>query len=346
LEYIKSGIIGFCDWGLNLRYGFDGLAEVVDKSGIRGVLGKSVMERPNFGSLKNAIDKGLLEDKDECIKDTIRAIKKWHGKADGRIKVWFGPRSVGALTVETYKEITRLVKKYNTGITFHLAEAGETDTGYIWNTYGMSPMEFMKSVGWVGPNVSLNHCCWLTGIDLNILMETGTSVVHSPGWGLDTKVKDMLQMGINVALGCDGGHNLNDIFSAMKAENALQNRMPRRDLTVLYPEKLIEMGTINGARALMWEKETGSIEKGKKADMILINLNKPSLMPMLNPVNDITTRVLGSDVDTVIVNGKILMENRVVKTMDEAKVIEEARKRAEEVRERAGYEIEWHWKRV
>mgnify|MGYP001071843438 CR=1 FL=1 len=117
-------------------------------------------------------------------------------------------------------------------------------------------------------------------------------------------------------------------------------------MTILYPEELVEMGTINGARALMWEKETGSIEKGKNADMILIDLNKPSLVPMLNPVNDIPARVLGSDVDTVIVKGKVLMENRVVKTMDEAKVIKEAQRRAEAVRERAGYEIEWHWKRV
>jgi len=346
LEYIKSGIIGFCDWGINLRYKFDGLAETVERSGIRGVLGKSVMENPDLGSAKNVIYEGLIEDKDECIRDTVRAIKKWNGAADGRIKVWFGPRSVGALNVETYKEIARLAKEYNVGITFHLAEMGELDTGHIWNTYGMAPMEFMKSVGWVGPNISLNHCCWLTGIDLKILMETGTSVVHCPGGGLDTKVQDMLQMGINVALGCDGGHNVNDIFSAMKLENALQNRSPRRDLTILYPEELVEMGTINGARALMWEKETGSIEKGKNADMILIDLNKPSLVPMLNPVNDIPARVLGSDVDTVIVKGKVLMENRVVKTMDEAKVIKEAQRRAEAVRERAGYEIEWHWKRV
>jgi len=346
LEYIKSGVVGFCDWGINLRYKIDGLAEVVRDSGIRGVLGKSVMEYPDYGSCKNVIDPGLIEDKDECIRDTIRAIKKWHGKADGRIQVWFGPRSVGALSVETYKEIARLVKQYKVGITFHLAELGELDTGFIWNTYGMSPMEFMKSVGWVGPNVSFNHCLYLTGIDFKILMETGTNVVHCPGTGFDTRVQDMLQMGINVALGCDGGHETNDVFLAMKLEKTLQNRIPRRDLTILYPEKLIEMATINGARALMWHRESGSIEKGKRADMILVNLNKPSLTPMLNPVHDIPSRVLGSDVDTVIVNGKILMENRVVKTLDEDRVIEEARRRAEEVRERAGYEIEWHWPEV
>jgi len=343
LEYIKSGIIAFCDWGINLRYKIDGLADVVDKSGIRGVLGKSVMERPNFGSLENVIPRGLIEKKEECMKDTVRAIKKWHGGADGRIQVWFGPRSIGALTPATHREITRVAKKYKVGITFHLAEAGEIDSGHVWNSYGMSPMEFMRSVGWVGHGVSFNHCPWLTGIDMKILMETGTSVVHCPGYGFDTKVQDMLQMGINVALGNDGGHHLNDIFLAMKLENTIQNRTPRRDLTILYPDKLIEMGTINGAKALMWDKVTGSIEKGKRADMILVDLKRPSLVPMLNPVNDIPARVLGSDVDTVVVNGEILMEDRIVKTMDEAKVIEDATKRAEEVRQRAGYEVEWNW---
>ncbi len=343
LEYIKSGVVGFCDWGINIRYKFDGLAEVVESSGIRGVLSHSVMENPDFGSCKNVVSKGLLEDKDECIKETKRAIKKWNGKADGRIKVWFGPRSVGSLSVETYKEIARLAKEYNVGISFHLAEAADLDAGYTWNTYKMSPMEFMKSVGWVGQNICFNHCVWLSGIDFKILMETKSNVVHCPGWGFDTKVQDMLQMGINVALGCDGGHQTNDIFEAMQVENVLQNRLPKRDLTFLTTDRLIEMGTINGAKALMWDKESGSIEKSKKADLIIINLDDPSLVPMVNPVNSVPARVRGKNVDTVIVNGKVLMENRIVKTMDEAKVVEEARRRAEEVKERSGYKVKWPW---
>ncbi len=343
LEYIKSGVVGFCDWGINLRYKFDGLAEVVESSGIKGVLSQCIMEKPDFGPCKNVIGKSLWEGKDECINETIRAIKRWHGKADGRIKVWFGPRSVGSLSVETYREIAQLANEYNVGITDHLAQAAELDAGHIWNTYGMSPMEFMKSVGWVGPHISFSHCVWLTGIDLKILMETKTNVVHCPGWGFDTKVQDMLQMGINVALGCDGGHQTNDVFDAMQMENVLQNRLPKRDLTFLTTDKLIEMATINGAKALLWEKETGSIEKGKRADIILIDLNDPSLVPMLNPINDIPARVRGSNVDTVIVNGEVVMENRVVKTMNEAKVIEEANRRAEDVKERSGHEVKWPW---
>ncbi len=343
LEYIKSGVVGFCDWGINLRYKIGGLAGVVESSGLRGVLSQCITEEPNFGSCKDVIDKGLMEGKDECIRETKRAIKMWDGKADGRIKIWFGPRSVGSLSVETYKEIAQLAKRYNVGITFHLAEAAELDAGYIRNTHKMSPMEFMKSVGWVGPNISFNHSVWLTGIDLKILMETESNVVHCPGWGFDTKVQDMLQMGINVALGCDGGHQTNDIFEAMQMESVLQNRLPKRDLTFLTTDKLVEMATINSAKTLMWDKETGSIEKGKRADMIIINLNDPPLIPMLNPVHDIPARVRGSNVDTVIVNGKVLMENRAVKTMDEAKVVEEAKRRAEEVKQRSGHEVKWPW---
>jgi len=343
LECIKSGIVGFCDWGINLRYGFDGLAEVVERSGVRAVLGKSVMDRPSFGVLENAIPEGLREDKDACIKDTVRVIEKWNGKADGRIKVWFGPRSVGALEVETYKEIARLVEEHGIGITFHLAEEEEVDAGFVYREYGMSPMEFMKSVGWVGPNVDFVHCPWLTGVDLKILMETNTNVVHCPLGGLDTMVNYMLEMGVNVALGCDGGHQRNDIFEAMFAESLLKNRRPRRDLTVLQPEKIIEMATINGAKALMWDRETGSIEAGKRADMILIDLKKPALVPMINPILNVVYRARGCDVSTVIVNGSVLMEDGVVKTLDESAILSEAQRRSEEVKVRSGHKVDYYW---
>jgi len=343
LESIKSGIVGFCDWGINLRYGFDGLAEVVEKSGIRAVLGKSVMERPSFGMFENAIPEGLREDKDACIKDTVQVIEKWNGKADGRIKVWFGPRSVGALEIETYEEIARLVARYGVGITFHLAEEAEIDAGFIHREYGMSPMEFMKSVGWVGPNVDFVHCPWLTGIDLKILMETNTNVVHCPLGGLDTMVNYMIEMGVNVALGCDGGHQRNDIFEAMFAESLLKNRRPRRDLTVLQPEKIVEMATINGAKALMWDRETGSIEAGKRADMILIDLKKPALVPIINPILNVVYRTRGCDVSTVIVNGRVLMEDAVVKTLDESAILSEAQRRSEEVKVRSGHKVDYYW---
>ena len=344
LKDITSGTVGFCDWGLKIRYGFDGLADVVNKSGLRAVLGKSVMDKPDSGYLANVIPEGLREDKDECIRDTLRAIKKWHGKADGRIKVWFGPSSVGSFSVETYKEIARLVNEYNTGITFHLAEVGEMDAGYMRSEYGMSPVEFMRSVGWVGPNVDFIHCAYLTGIDFKILAETDTNVVHCASGTWDTKVRDMLEMGVNVALGLDAGNcNTGDIFDAMRHEIVIQNRRPKLDLPILYYEKVLEMATINGAKALMWDKETGSIEKGKRADVIIVNLKKPSMTPVIDPIWNTVYQVRGSDVDTTIVNGKILMQNRVVKTLDEEKVIEEAQKKAEEIKDRAGFEVECPW---
>ncbi len=330
LEYIKSGVVGFCDWGQGGDVG--DLAGIVDKSGMRSVLGRLVIEMP-----------GLMSGKNESVEDTKRAINKWHGRADGRLKVWFAAQAERAPSLESCKELVAIANEHGIGITTHVAEWPQLDAEQIWTKYGLSPVEFLRSVDWVGPNIDLNHCTYLTGIDMKIIMETKTNVVHCPSRGYDTKVKDMLEMGINVALGADGGHLTTDIFDIMQMENVLQNRSPRRDLTLLYNEKLIEMATINGAKALMWDKETGSIEKGKKADLIIVNLDNPRLVPTINPIFDIVARVRGSDVDTVMVNGKVLMENRVVKTMDEAKVIEEAKKRAEGVKERAGREVEWHW---
>ncbi len=329
LEYIKSGVVGFCDWGQGGNV--DDLAGIVDKSGIRGVLGR-LIETPDLPSGKN-----------ESIEDMKKEIKKWHGKADDRLKVWFAAQPERAPSVESFKELATIAKGHGVGITTHVAEWPQLDAEPIWTKYGLSPVEFLHSIGWVGSNVDFNHCTYLTGIDMKIIMETNTNVVHCPSRGYDAKVKDMLEMGINVALGADGGHLTNDIFDIMQMENILQNRSPRRDLTLLYNERIIEMATINGAKALMWDKETGSIEQGKKADLIIVNLNNPRLVPTINPIFDIVARVRGSDVDTVIVNGKVIMENRVVKTMDEAKIIKEAKKKAEGVKERAGHEVEWHW---
>jgi len=153
----------------------------------------------------------------------------------------------------------------------------------------------------------------------------------------------MLEMGVNVALGCDGGHQRNDIFEAMFGESLLKNRRPRRDLTVLQPEKIVEMATINGARALMWEKETGSIEAGKRADMILIDLKKPALVPIINPILNVVYRTRGCDVSTVIVNGRVLMEDAVVKTLDESAILSEAQRRSEEVKVRSGHKVDYYW---
>jgi cytosine/adenosine deaminase-related metal-dependent hydrolase len=161
------------------------------------------------------------------------------------------------------------------------------------------------------------------------------------------KVPEMMQIGVNVSLGCDGGpsNNCYDMIREMKTASLLQ-KARLLDPLVMNAETVLEMATINGARALGLQKEIGSIEVGKKADMILVRLRKPHLMPTISPLSNLVYAAEGSDVDTAIIDGKIIMENRVVKTLDESKILRLAGERGEKLLERSGIKVESKWPKI
>jgi len=163
------------------------------------------------------------------------------------------------------------------------------------------------------------------------------------GSGL-TPVAKMLKEGVNVGLGCDGGPSNDnyDMIEEMKIA-ALGQALINEDPKAITAEQVIEMATINGAKALGLDKEIGSIEVGKKADIIIIDYWKPHLIPMLNPVTHLVYAAQGQDVETVIIDGKIVMENRKILTVDEEKILEEAEKRGHQVVEKAGIKPIIHW---
>ncbi|MEM3506424.1 MAG: amidohydrolase [Candidatus Bathyarchaeia archaeon] len=332
LEMLKSGTTTFLECMLHTRYGFDGIAEVVKESGIRGVLAKTVMDMPGYASEKNVMHEGMIESKEASIKEALNMFKKWNGKANGRIHVWFGPRTPGACTPELYREVSELAKQLNTGITIHLAEVKE-DVEYTKKEFNMLPFEFAESVGIAGSNVVLAHAVWLTQEEIDKIAKTKTNVCHCPssnmkcGSGI-AKIHEMLKSGINVALGCDGGpsNNAYDMVREMKLAALLQ-KVGKLDPEVLPAEQVLEMATINGAKALGLENEIGSIEPGKKADIIMIDLKKPHLTPCFNPISNLVYAAQGSDVDTVIIDGKVVMRKRRVLTMDEKKILKEAEKK-------------------
>ncbi|MEM2897102.1 MAG: amidohydrolase family protein, partial [Candidatus Bathyarchaeia archaeon] len=158
-EMLKSGTTAFLECMLHTRYGFDGIAEVVKESGIRALLAKTVMDMPGYADEKNVMHEGMIESKDASVKEALEMFKKWNGKANGRIHVWFGPRTPGACTPELYREVSELAKELNTGVTIHLAEVKE-DVEYTKKEFGLLPFEFAESVGIAGPKVVLAHAVW------------------------------------------------------------------------------------------------------------------------------------------------------------------------------------------
>jgi cytosine/adenosine deaminase-related metal-dependent hydrolase len=345
LEMIKSGTTTFLESLLHSRYGFNGIAQSLQNSGMRGMLAKTVMGLPGYGTEKSIMHPGMVEDAETCLHEVDTHFKNWNGRADGRIGVWYGARSLGGCTRELYERIAKGAEKLGTGVTMHLSEVQE-DVRYAKKEFGMMPAELMNQVGLVGRNVVFAHGVWLAEKEWQILASKGASVAHCPSSNMKlasgiAKVPEMLETGVNVGLGCDGGpsNNCYDMVREMKAASLLQKARLLDPLT-MKAERVLEMATVNGARALGLENDLGAIEVGKKADLIIMSLKKPHLTPALNPVSNLVYAAAGSDVNTVIIDGRIVMENRVVNTLKEEEVVEEAGDRGEKLLRRAGLEVE------
>jgi len=348
LEMIKSGTTTFLESLLHTRYGFDGIAETVGRSGMRGILSKTVMGLPGYGSEKDIMHPGMVEDAATTMREVETYFQRWNGKADGRIGVWYGARSLGACTPQLYEEIARGAKRLGTGVTMHLSEVQE-DVRYTEKEFGKMPAEFMDQVGLVGPKVVFAHGVWLTEKEWQILAKKGASVAHCPSSNMKlssgiAKVPEMMRTGVNVGLGCDGGpsNNSYDMIREMKTASLLQ-KVRTMDPVTMGAETVLEMATINGAKALGLQGQIGSLEPGKKADIIIVAMQEPHLTPAFNPVSHIAYAALGSDVETTIIDGKIIMDGRKVNTLDEQKILHEANERATKLLERAGVRISTRW---
>jgi len=340
IEMIKSGTTSFIEAMLHTRYGFDGIAKSLEKSGMRGSLSKTIMDTPAYGR-KQMMYTGMIEDGDKSLGETIQMFDRWNGKADGRISVWFGPRSLGACSKPLYEKIAEEAAKRKAGITMHLCEIQE-DVKYALRKFKKRPVAFANEVGLLTPRTTLAHAIWLTDRDIATLSKTGTTIAHCPSSNTKlasgiARVPEMLDKGVNVALGCDGGpsNNSYDMIREMKLA-AYLHKVRLSDPMTMPAQRVLEMATIGGARALCMEDKLGSLEAGKLADIVLVNLDSVHMVPNNNYVSDLVYAGCGHEVDTVIIDGKIVMEDRRVNTLDEQEIVRKARERASAVIEKTG----------
>lgn len=233
-------------------------------------------------------------------------------------------------------------------ITMHLAEV-EADKIFLNERYGLSPVDYAESVGLLGPKTVLVHMIWLNQPDSDKLAATRTNVSHNPSSNSKVasgicKVPQMLARGVNVALGCDGGPSNNDydMIREMKLA-AIIHKAVTLDPLVVPAETVLEMATINGARALGLEHEIGSLEVGKKADLVVIDLNRLHTTPSMNPVSTLVYAETGGEVDMVVVDGQVVVEQGNLLTIDEDEVMSQAHQHAEALYRRAGIEIKPTW---
>ncbi|KAL3481411.1 hypothetical protein BJX99DRAFT_218969 [Aspergillus californicus] len=340
-EMLKSGTTCFLESMFADRYGFDGLCRAVEESGIRGCLGKIVMDIATYAKDEAwAMHPGLVEDRETSLLGTVAMWEKWNGKANDRIRVWFGARTPGGVSDNLYREMTTISKEKNIPITMHCAEV-KADRAFF-DSVGHSPMTYCQSVGLLSPSTVLVHMVHLDDNDINLLASSGTHVAHCPTSNAKLasgicRVPDLLEAGVNVGVGTDGApcNNTCDLLQEMKLA-AIIHKSISYDPTSVPAEAVLEMATINGAKALGLQDSIGSLEVGKKADFVAIDARGIHMQPWFNPVSAVVYTATGRDVDVVVVDGRMVVRGGELLSMDEAEIVREAKRRSREVVERAG----------
>ncbi|MEM2768274.1 MAG: amidohydrolase [Candidatus Bathyarchaeia archaeon] len=316
LEMIKSGTTCFAD----MYFHEEVVAEAVKESGLRAVLAEGIIEAGN-----KALGEKMLE-------NSVKFVEKFNGYAEGRVRAMLGPHSAYSCSPELLTKVREKTVKLGVGVHTHLAETIETFKDSENRSY--NEVEFLNKLDFFMGHVLAAHCINLSQRDMRVLAEHNVNVAYVPvanmklGLGA-ARIMELIDLGVNVAFGTDGpaSNNTLDMLETLKV-GALLQKLIYKNPEVLPAYNVLRMATINGAKALGLENSVGSLERGKKADIILIDLSKPHLKPLHDIYATIVYSSRGSDVDTVIVDGKILMENRQVKTLREEEVIERAEKSA------------------
>jgi 5-methylthioadenosine/S-adenosylhomocysteine deaminase len=318
LEMIKSGTTCFAD----MYFHEEIVAKVVEKAGLRAVLAPGIIE---------AEDAGRGE---RMLKDAVNVARKYHDYAGGRVKVQLGPHALYSCSPNLLRRVREAALSLGVGVHVHLAESPDT-ARVLKSKFGFGEVELLEHIGFLKDlHVLAAHCVCLGDDEMRLLAQRGVNVAYNPvanmklGMGAP-KVNDMLKLGVTVGIGTDGpaSNNTLDMFESMKMASLLQ-KVFYRDPTVLPAKSVLRMATLDGARALGLEKFVGSLEVGKRADLILVDFDKPHLTPLHDLYANLVYSAHGSDVDTVIVDGKVLMEKRKVNMLDEAEVMKKAQRTA------------------
>lgn len=314
LEMVKSGTTTFTD----MYFFMDQVAEAVEETGIRAVLARGLV------GIGHMAEKGLQESE--------QFITNWHGSAGGRITTMLGPHAPFTCPPDYLKKVLELQEKLSVPIQTHLAETMDEVNG-IRKEYGLSPAAFYHKAGLFEKPVIAAHCVHLSDEDLDMLRECNVHVAHNPGSNMKlgsgiAPVPDMLSRGIVVGLGTDGAASNNnlDMMEEMRLA-ALLHKGSRMDPTAITAWDALAMATREGAKALFLQ-DVGTLQSGMKADLIMIDLNRPHLTPQHDLVAHLVYAAQPSDIILVVVDGKVLMENDKLATLDEEKILYQAQQRA------------------
>jgi len=308
--------------------------KVVEGTGFRATVGKCMMDKGD------EVPAALQEQTENSIDESIALLEAWHGKADGRIRYCFAPRFAISCTRELLQKVAGLARARGVMVHTHASE-NRTECELVQEESGLRNIAYLDSVGLTGRHVALAHCVHLSVDEIETLKSSGTNVVHCPSSNLKlgsgiAPVAKLLEEGISVSLGADGAacNNRLDMFTEMRTAALLQKVLHGPE--VLPARRVLRMATIDGARALGLDADVGSLERGKKADLAVVRLGRLHTTPATDVVSALVYSSEVEDVETVIIDGRLVMRERKLLTIDEPETIAKANSEAQKLLTRAG----------
>ncbi len=334
VEMLRSGTTCFLEAGTILH--LDDVFEELSKVGIRGRVGKWIWDLPPEPSV-------YRQSTDTAIGNLQRQLEKYNDK-EALLSAWSIVVGHTTCSDPLWKAAKTFSDEYNVGMSFHMSPAEMDPEGFIAE-FGQRPIVHLADIGVLDSKCALTHCVRVSDEEIAILAEAGASVAHCPTTALKVsygitqvgKFPEMVQKGVNVSLGTDGNNasNYSDLMRAAYLVAGLF-KDARQDPQMFPAEKAFEMATIDGSRTMLMEDQIGSLEAGKKADLVLHDTDRPEWRPLLNVMNQLVWSADGRGVHTVMVDGKLVVENGICTTVDEAKLWADAQQMGEAITGRSG----------
>ena len=332
-ELIKGGTT--CALTMETVSHTDEVFRVVEETGFRATVGKCMMDKGDD------VPSALHEETESSINESLALLDAWHGKANQRIHYCFAPRFAVSCTRELLTRVASLARERGVMVHTHASE-NRTECAMVEAETGLRNIAYLDALGLTGRHVALAHCVHIADEEMDILAKTATNVVHCPSSNLKlgsgiAPITNMLARGISVSLGADGAacNNRLDMFTEMRTAALLQKALHGPE--VVTANQALRLATIDGAKAMGLDKEIGSLEPGKKADVILVRLGQLHTTPRrAKPVSSLVYSAQESDVETVIIDGYLVMQNRKLLTIDEAGALGDADREAQLLINRAG----------
>ncbi|XP_076885629.1 uncharacterized protein LOC143535193 [Bidens hawaiensis] len=343
IELIHSGVTCFAEAG---GQHVSGMAKAVELLGLRACLTQSIMDSgdglPSSWAIRSA---------DECIQSQKELHKKHNNTADGRIRIWLGIRQIMNSTDQLLLQTRDAAKELQTGIHMHVAEIPyENDLVMQTRDIDHGTVTYLEKVGFLSSNLLSAHTVWVNETEIEYLSKGGVKVSHCPAAAMRmlgfAPIKEMLDANVCVSLGTDGApsNNRMSIVDEMYLASLINKGREVYSKgttapTALPAETILKMATINGANAVLWDNDIGSLQVGKKADMIVINPSSWSMVPVHDCISSLVYSLRTENVVSVMCDGRWIMKNQKIVNIDEDEVISMAKHASAQLLNRAGIQI-------